>query len=97
MIHTISCAVSGCESKFETNEPVSPKNRFICRHHPRKVQTETAGRPYEEEKDNQDREVHFQTVAFDPELARSGTGKKKTPGMDDDGWYDAGATVGQES
>jgi len=81
MTYSIRCAISGCVSTLETNEPVAAEARFICRHHPRREQVEAANRPYDPVGDNTDREVHFQDYQFDPEMARSarpsGTEKDK--------------------
>lgn len=67
----LSCAVEKCESTIEVDGPVSGKALFICKNHPRSVQVQAAGRVYDERRDEADKEIHFQTVQFDPELARS--------------------------
>ena len=91
MISEILCAVPGCGNKFKTGEPVSPRVRFICKHHPRSEQVAAAGREYNPETDNQDLKVHFQEHAFDKEL----DGSHSPSGTENDS-YDAGAEANQE-
>ena len=67
----LKCVVDGCSTELTTNEPVSEIVRYICKNHPRSVQAAAAGRTYDQQRDEADRDVHFQDVQFDPDLARS--------------------------
>jgi len=69
---TVRCRVDGCNASINVTEAVSPNVSFICKNHPRSVQVKANGRVYDERRDEADKEVHFQDVQFDPDLARSG-------------------------
>jgi len=62
---TIRCSIEGCASEFSTEEVVSPNATFICRHHPRAEQVKAAGRLYDSDRDERDKEIRFQEHSFD--------------------------------
>jgi hypothetical protein len=70
-MNSIPCKVKGCTNVHQTEEAVSPNASFICKEHPREVQVEAAGRKYNPETDEADRDVHFQDHQFDKDLRRS--------------------------
>ena len=67
-MNSINCKIKGCKEVFLTEEAVSPLARFVCKNHPRSVQLAEVGRVMTE-KDEKDKEVHFQECQFDPGLA----------------------------
>jgi hypothetical protein len=67
----IECAIAGCNSNFETTEPVLPQARFLCRHHSREDQVTSAGRSYAPDRDEQDTALRFQERQFDKSLRGS--------------------------
>jgi hypothetical protein len=58
-----------CSATIEFDEPLSTNfSGYICKDHPRSVQVQAAHREYDPVKDEADKEIHFQDVAWDPEL-----------------------------
>lgn len=55
-------------SIVEASEPLSAGAGYICSHHPRAVQVRANGRDYDPVRDEADKDIHFQDVAFDPDL-----------------------------
>jgi hypothetical protein len=92
-VPTIRCKVVTegvrCESVIQTAESVSENAGFICRNHPRSVQVKAAKRAYDPILDEADKNIHFQDVAWDPDLGGKveplfrgdelGDGKRKSP------------------
>ena len=67
-MNSIPCKVKGCTNVHLTEEAVSPNASFICKGHPREVQVRAAGRKYNPETDEADKDVHFQDHQFDKDL-----------------------------
>ena len=69
-----------------TEEAVSPNASFICKDHPREVQVQAAGRKYNPETDESDKDVHFQDTQFDKDLrtARKPMGTSHIPNQGSD-------------
>ena len=67
-MNQIKCAMKDCDSVFETNEPVSPSARFICKNHNRRSVLRKLGRKFTEGVDDADVQVHFQAYAHDKNL-----------------------------
>lgn len=85
-MNSIPCKVKGCTNVHLTEEAVSPKASFICREHPRETQVLAAGRKYNPETDEADKDVHFQDHQFDKDFRNArkaeGTGHLVNQGSD---------------
>src|SRR5271169_4707549 len=57
-----------CVSIIEVTGPILEGAGFTCKNHPRSVQVRANGRSYDPVRDEIDKDLHFQDVAFDPEL-----------------------------
>jgi len=75
-MNQIKCTMKGCDSVFETNEPVSPKARFICKKHNRRTVLKRLGRKFTEGVDDADAQIKFQTYAHDKALDHVRDGSK---------------------
>lgn len=75
-MNQIKCTMKGCDSVFPTNEPVSPRARFICRKHNRRAVLRKLGRKFQEGVDDADKKVTFQAYAFDKRLDSIRDGSK---------------------
>src|SRR4029077_808721 len=64
----IHCKVKGCAEVLKTQDPVSANASYICKHHPKAVQLEAAGRAYDPILDEVDKTVKFQSHQFDRSL-----------------------------
>lgn len=65
----INCVVSGCSSVKEFSGLAAAKIDYMCSNHDRKTQLNTVGRLATVD-DFMDRDTHFQTFQFDPNLPR---------------------------
>ena len=75
------CKIEGCTSVLKTDEPVSAGFFYICSGrqsygddrlaHTREQQVVAAGRKYNPETDEADKDVHFQDSQFDKDLRKS--------------------------
>lgn len=75
------CIVEGCDTILKTELPVSDGFQYICSgrvaygddklKHTRAQQCLAVGRQYNPVKDETDKDVHFQSFAFDKDLDRN--------------------------
>jgi hypothetical protein len=77
IVNYVLCSVDGCSNVFQTSEDVTANVRFMCRHHPRKIQVLTNDRLYNPDTDHEDEAIRFQDVAFDPKLGVKSQKKAK--------------------
>lgn len=68
----LPCMMDGCSSFLESNEPISPSCRFLCRHHTKEEHLAANNRNYNPDRDESDKQQHFQEYQFDKKIRRSG-------------------------
>lgn len=86
----VNCAIDGCSSQYESNENPSPNGvRYVCAHHTSK-ELRAAGVL---KTARVDKDVHFQTIAFDRDLGRRTGAHWTHPLPERPGLYESGLTT----